>query len=167
MRVVTRLRSGLRQGTGFVIVTADARNANNAVILTAYHVVRGATRITIVEANSGEELDANLRARDLDRDIAFLEVRGMRNGGPALSVTGVVPPVGQELRTTGYSYASDQTGRPLAEISGVLLGAYSRTIPNPRPNTTRPTAVAVWLGCGTSAASSTSAVVISPRPITG
>jgi len=134
VRVVARLPRGLRQGTGFVIVTADAaRNANNAVIVTAFHVVRGAQRITVVEANSGEELDANLRARDLDRDIAFLEVRGMRNGGVPLQVTGVVPPIGQELRTTGYSDASDQTGRPAAEISGVLLGAYSRTIPNPRP----------------------------------
>jgi len=134
VRVVARLPRGRRQGTGFVIVTADAaRNANNAVIVTAFHVVRGARQITVVEANSGEELDANLRARDLDRDIAFLEVRGMRNGGVPLQVTGVVPPIGQELRTTGYSDASDQTGRPAAEISGVLLGAYSRTIPNPRP----------------------------------
>ena len=134
VRVVARLPRGLRQGTGFIVATADpARNANNAVIVTAYHVVRGAERITVVEANSGEELDANLRARDLDRDLAFLEVRGLRNGGTPLAVTGVVPPVGQELRTTGYSFASDQAGRPAAEISGVLLGAYSRTIPNPRP----------------------------------
>jgi S1-C subfamily serine protease len=133
VRVVARTPRGIRQGTGFIIVSADPRNANNAVIVTALHVVRGADRITVVEANSGDELDANVRARDLDRDIAFLEVRNLRNGGSPLTITGVVPPVGQELRTTGYSDASDQVGRPAAEISGVLLGAYSRTIPNPRP----------------------------------
>jgi Trypsin-like peptidase domain/FHA domain len=134
VRVVARLRNGLVQGTGFIVVRADpARNANNAVIITALHVVRGADRITVVEANSGDELEANLRARDFDRDLAFLEVRGLRNGGTPLPVTGVVPPVGQELRTTGYSNASDQVSRQAAEISGVLLGAYSRTIPNPRP----------------------------------
>lgn len=133
VRVVARTPLGIRQGTGFVIATADPGNANNAVIVTALHVVRGADRVTVVEANSGEELDANVRARDFDRDIAFLEVRNLRNGGSPLTITGVVPPIGQELRTTGYSDASDQVGRPAAEIAGVLLGAYSRTIPNPRP----------------------------------
>lgn len=135
VRVVTYYPGQVAFGTGWVATTADsARNANNAVIVTAAHIVRGADRITILEANSAEEHEANVRAMDLDRDIAFLEVRGLRNGGVPLRVTAVVPPVGQEVRTTGYTAASDRPSRrELAEISGVLLGAYSRTIPNPRP----------------------------------
>lgn len=134
VRVVARFPGKIEQGTGFIIVTADpARNANNAIIITALHVVRGAERVTVVEANSDRELDANVRARDLNRDIAFLEVRGLRDGGTPLAVTGVVPPVGQELRAAGYSAASDRTSRQVAEISGVLIGAYSRAIPDPRP----------------------------------
>ena len=135
VRVVTYYPGQVAFGTGWVATSADAaRNANNAVIVTAAHTVRGATRITILEANSAVQLEANVRAIDNDRDIAFLEVRGLRNGGVALRVTPVVPPIGQEVRTTGYTAASDRPSRQeVAEISGVLLGAYSRNIPNPRP----------------------------------
>lgn len=135
VRVVTQYRDRSTSfGTGWVAATADPRNANNAVIVTALHNVRGARSITVVEANSSASFEANVRATDDDRDIAFLEVRGLRNGGLALRVTPVVPPVGQELRTTGYAIASDQPSRrEAAEISGVLLGAYSRTIPDPQP----------------------------------
>lgn len=135
VRIINRTPGHVFRGTGWVAVTADAvHNANNAIIVTAAHVVRGADRITVLEANSSDELEATVRARDPNRDIAFLEVRGLRNGGVPLSVTPVLPPVGQELRTTGYTSASDTPSRThLAEISGVLSGAYSRTIPNPRP----------------------------------
>ena len=134
VRVVTYYPGQVAFGTGWVATAADPRSANNAVIVTAAHNVRNANRVTVLEANSAEEYEANVRAMDLDRDIAFLEVRGLRNGGVPLRVTPVVPPVGQELRTTGYTAASDRPSRrELAEISGVLLGAYSRTIPNPRP----------------------------------
>lgn len=123
-----------RGGTGFIIVAADARNADNAILVTALHIVDRATQVTVVEANSNSALDANIRARDVDRDLAFLEVRGLRGGGTPLTVTSIVPPVGQELRTTGYGEAADRASRSsTAEISGVLLGAYSRSIPNPRP----------------------------------
>jgi hypothetical protein len=134
VRVVTRYPGRIANGTGWVAVTADpAHNANNAVIVTAAHVVRGASRITVLEANSAEELETEVRATDLNRDIAFLEVRGLRNGGVPLVVTPLAPPIGQEVRTTGYTRASDRPSRDIAEISGVLMGAYSRAIPNPRP----------------------------------
>jgi hypothetical protein len=135
VRVIIRTPGKIAGGTGWVAVTADAaHNANNAVIVTAAHVVRGAEHITVLEANNPQELDASVRAVDLDRDIAFLEVRGLRNGGVPLSVTSVVPPIGQEVRTTGYTQASDLPSRSdVAEMSGVLSGTYSRTIPNPRP----------------------------------
>lgn len=136
VRVVARLSEGLSLGTGFVVVAADPRNADNAIIVTALHVVYRAREIRVVEANGSSELDANLRASDPDRDLAFLEVRGLRGGGTPLAVTGVVPPVGQELRTTGYGVAADRSSRAsAAEISGVQLGAYSRSIPNPPPIT--------------------------------
>jgi len=128
-------RGIVSRGTGWVAVTADpAHNANNAIIVTAAHVVAGSDRITVLEPNNSQPLEARVRVRDANRDIAFLEVRGLRNGGVPLPVTSVVPPVGQELRTTGYTMASDQPSRTsLAEISGVLSGTYSRSIPNPRP----------------------------------
>jgi hypothetical protein len=138
-------RGGVTLGTGFVIVAADdSRNAGNAIIVTAAHVVRRAQRVRVVEANSGQQLEANVRATDDDRDIAFLEVRRMRNGGIPLTVTSMAPSVGQDLRTAGYSEAADagvsrnepddpETGQPLAAIAGVQSGSYSRTIPNPRP----------------------------------
>jgi hypothetical protein len=125
------------EGTGWVIVTADpARNANNAIIVTAAHVIYGrdrvqASRISVRGSDGQPALEANVRYRDLDRDIAFLEVRGLRSGGVPLTLTGVVPPIGQELRTTGYSEASDAPNRGVAENSGVLIGAYSRTMTNP------------------------------------
>ncbi|HEX8653906.1 MAG TPA: serine protease, partial [Allosphingosinicella sp.] len=134
VRVVTYYPGQVAFGTGWIATASEARNANNAVIVTAAHIVRGANRITILEANSAEEHEANVRAIDLDRDLAFLEVRGLRSGGTPLRVTTVVPPIGQELRTTGYTSASDRPSRrELAEVSGVLMGAYSRSIPNPRP----------------------------------
>ena len=136
VRVVTYSPTRLIDyGTGWVAVTADpAHNANNAIIVTALHVIRGADRIRVLEANSAEQLEASVRARDVNRDIAFLEVRGLRNGGVPLTVTGVVPPIGQELRTTGYAAASDRPSRnDVAGISGVLMGAYSRSVPNPLP----------------------------------
>lgn len=134
VRVVTYYPGQVAFGTGWIATASDPRNANNAVIVTAAHIVRGANRITILEANSAEEHEANVRAIDYDRDLAFLEVRGLRSGGAPLPVTAIVPPIGQELRTTGYTAASDRPSRrELAEVSGVLMGAYSRSITNPRP----------------------------------
>jgi hypothetical protein len=135
VRVITRYPGLVGYGTGWVATAADAEgNANNAVIVTAAHVVRGAARVTIVEANSREELEATVRAMDLNRDIAFIEVRNLRGGGVPLPVTSVPPPVGQPVFTTGYTTASDRPSQnELAEVSGVVSGTYSRSIPDPQP----------------------------------
>ena len=59
-------------GTGSGVVIS-----NYGHVLTNYHVVEGATRVTVTAANDESEHDAQVVGYDADLDIAVLEVSGL------------------------------------------------------------------------------------------
>lgn len=97
-------------GTGWVIQTADAKNrAGASVVVTARHVVVGAVKVMIVEADSeiNDQKPATVISSKVDQDIAFLEVKDLTK--PALQLTRARPDVGADIAATGYTTASDRS----------------------------------------------------------
>jgi S1-C subfamily serine protease len=79
------------EGSGFVI-----QHDKERVVVTAAHVVFGATEIAIVDANGRRSAVTELLALDEDADIAVLRVKGLAEDIPAVDL-GEVPGVGEEV----------------------------------------------------------------------
>ena len=67
------------QGTGSGVVITEYGH-----VLTNYHVVEGATRVTVTTALDDDEHEATVVGYDADLDIAVLEVRGLNVPAVAL-----------------------------------------------------------------------------------
>lgn len=132
VRIVVTYRSGgrnrLRYGTGWLVESVDAENnAGLATVATAAHVVRGARRILIIEDGSTDGVNAEIKAMDNDRDVAFLEAKDLR--GQALTMTQVRPKLGASLTTLGFTRASDREDEERAAAEASLKsGILSREL---------------------------------------
>lgn len=134
VRVLASMPDGSAKfGTGWVIAAADKRNnAGAAVIVTARHVVKGAVKIRIVEPGSSidDQRIGTMVGSTAERDLAFIEVKDITQ--PALTLTRVMPNVGESVRTIGYAVASDENevnGR--ASYGSLKMGGLSKLFRGP------------------------------------
>jgi len=123
-------RQGAKQyfGSGWVIAGADAeKRAGAGVVVTAYHVVAGATEVRIIEPGGDRTVLATVIRIDRQRDLAFLEVRGL--GAPPLTLSSAPMKVGAPLQGTGYTGASDRVDVDgVARTASLKSGALSQAV---------------------------------------
>ncbi len=116
-------------GAGWIIAPADRENnAGAAVVITARHIIQGAVRVTVIEdgASADQQRVATVKTSTSERDIAFLNVRGLNE--PALSLTRTTPNVGDPVNAFGFSGASDRgEDTQLASEASLKGGHLSRT----------------------------------------
>lgn len=126
VRVVVRRGNRTGYGSGWVVVTANPdRNAGLGTIITAYHVIKGARNITIIEPDGEEAVRATVKHVDPSRDIAILEIKDLAL--PALTISSEKPPIGTVVRSTGYQAASDrQDEEGVALTASLKSGEVSR-----------------------------------------
>lgn len=100
-------------GTGWIISpTDDAKRAGNAIVVTTWNTIRGASNggyVQIIPGGGGDELPARIRSTKdetkKDFDIAFIEVKGL--SAPALKIAGSVPDSARPVYSSGYSFVAD------------------------------------------------------------
>lgn len=124
----TRTLEGL--GSGFVVDTDEGR-----AVVTAAHVVYGATEVVVVDVEGRTAVADELLAIDEDADVAVLRVEGLSLSIPAISM-GPEPAVGEDVVVVGS---------PLGLSTTVAFGTVSAL---------RPEAKAIQLAAGVSPGSS-------------
>lgn len=82
-------------GTGFF--TNDSGQ-----IMTAYHVVVGATSIQVVDANERMYSDIRVAFVSAKHDLAFLQIESPQGATPFLPLSEIVPPPQDSLTVIGY-----------------------------------------------------------------
>ncbi len=112
--VDTVLTHGAGAGTGMVI-------DSGGLVLTNYHVVEGATAVTVTIATSGTSYDATVVGHDATADVALLKVDATGLTPVTLDTDGTtagerVTAVGNGL---GQGYLSAVTGSVLAEDQSI------------------------------------------------
>ena len=98
--------SGVSTGSGFFI-------SEDGYLLTNYHVIEGATSVTVV-THGGEEYDAKIIGSDSTNDVALLKVEG--SGLPAVT-----------LGSSDDLIVGDQVaaiGNPLGELTSTMTVGY-------------------------------------------
>ena len=95
-------------GSGF-FVTGDG------TIVTAYHVIEGATEITVVLAD-GTETTADVTAVDPDNDVAILDAEG--DGYATLTLATNSVTVGETVIAIGNALGEYQTSVTVGVVSG-------------------------------------------------
>lgn len=100
-------------GTGWIISPSDdAKRAGNAIVVTTWNTIRGASNggyVQIIPGGGGDELPARIRSTKdetkKDFDIAFIEVKGL--AAPALKIASAVPDSARPVYSSGYSFVAD------------------------------------------------------------
>jgi S1-C subfamily serine protease len=115
LRTEVKTKQPPSSGSGFLLW-------RKALVLTAYHVVDGASEI-IVRFSSGAAYDARVVGRDASNDIAVLRLAGFaaRKEGFRLNVTSHLFP-GETVHVIGYPLA-DVLGREPSIVSGQVSSA--------------------------------------------
>jgi len=142
--VDTVLSDGEAAGTGMVI-------SEDGAVLTNYHVVEGATEVTVTVATTGETYAAEVVGRDAAADVALLQLQdaqglttvaldddedplvgdtltavGNAQGQGYLSAsTGEVTALDQDISTGSTSSAQGEELVGLIELDAAVVGGYS------------------------------------------
>ena len=89
-------------GSGFVVQVGDTK-----MIITNYHVIRDATRVTVEKRGDDEKYDATILAQDCTCDLALLSVESdafWKSCGKALVPTKELPSSGEECWVIGFPH---------------------------------------------------------------
>ncbi len=89
-------------GSGFVVAVGDAN-----MIVTNYHVIRDATRVTVEKRGDDEKYDAIIVAQDNTCDLALLKVESesfWNSCGRGLTPTKHLPSSGEECWVIGFPH---------------------------------------------------------------
>lgn len=142
--VAVRVNSGRRRGSGTVV--------SEHQVLTAAHVVMDEVR-AVVTLSNGDEVDARVTARDVNRDLALLTLtrsmdrclpiaRTAPRSGDWVAAAGFVGGVERELPATGtvgvvidstkflvvrLGIAHGMSGGPVLANTGEIVGVLTRT----------------------------------------
>jgi len=133
--VATNAKGGvLGWGTGWVIESKNSDRADNAVIVTSFHVLARATYVDVIKSGESERtrvrMLTNPRETSLDHDIAFLEVDGFE--APALKLNRKPPTLSDPVFALGYTAAADnRTKGDLATTASAPSGTVSRLFDGP------------------------------------
>lgn len=106
-------KNRLGWGTGWIIAPSDeAKRAGNAIVVTTWNTIRGASKggyVKIIAGGGGDELPARIRSlkdeTKIDFDLGFIEVKGL--SAPALKIARSVPDSARPVYSSGYSYVAD------------------------------------------------------------
>lgn len=122
VRVFVPQQTGGYGGTGFVI-------NDRGFVATNFHVVRRATDRIFIIAKDGlnEPFEARLAAKDETRDLAVLEVRGLKR--PPLPLSSVEPKLGTSVFALGYPGISDRLRA--AQSATLTTGSVGRVFTAP------------------------------------
>lgn len=107
------LKRRIGWGTGWIISPSDeAKRAGNAIVVTTWNNIRGASGggyVQIIPGGGGDELPARIRSTKdetkKDFDLAFIEVKGLT--APALKIAASVPDSARPVYSSGYSFVAD------------------------------------------------------------
>jgi S1-C subfamily serine protease len=120
------LQPGKGVGTGFVI-------GSDGVIVTNYHVVEGAQRITVItQAPNAQRYSARVIGGDPTADLAVLQIRASGLPTVALGDSSKLQ-LGQQVVAIGYALAL--AGGPT--VTSGIVSALGRTIQVPDPECTQ------------------------------
>jgi serine protease Do len=111
-----RPRRTVSQGSGFVFAAKDGPFSDKSYILTNNHVVEGASKIR-VKLLDGRELEAKIKGRDPQSDVAVIEIP--TGGLPALPLADA-----SKLEVGGWVIA---IGNPFGLQHTVTVGVVSAT----------------------------------------
>lgn len=133
--VATNAKGGvLGWGTGFVIEGRNSERADNAVVVTSYHVLARATYVDIIRSGESERIRVRMltsqRETSLDHDVAFIEVDGFE--APPLKLNRKPPVLSEPVFALGYTAAADnRTTGDLATTASAPSGTVTRLFDGP------------------------------------
>ena len=121
--ITSGIQGGAKSGTGFAI----SQTAASTRILTAAHVVDGATGpLVFVGGPHGQRFKANVLRVDPIRDIALIEIP--YRGVPPVSLSDQSPVAGTEVQVSGYPTLAEHPGAgPTASPSPLPLASLTLT----------------------------------------
>lgn len=121
---------GGRTGTGWVIEATNVNDrAGAAVVVTALNIIESSKTIKVSEPQHRDGLEASVLGIDIDRNLAFLEVKDI--AAKAIPLARQAPKLGQIVFAAGFNPAADNAELASAATATAKRGSLSRVIRGP------------------------------------